>query len=273
MNKVNIRDNKFNVLTDYNHFIEPSEFNSISSFHNSSIYLNNTHNISKEIKISIIILYDNLEFLEKTIGSLENQLFENFEIILIYDDNNKINFGICKKYNELYPNIKLINNKEEKGLFYSYSIGIIYSKGNYILILEAGITLTKNSILSGLYNNLINDEIDILEFNILLNYNEVLQMNSLSLYRCNHFNSEIDLSIIKYNKKYKELDEEKEILSNKIIRADIIKKITSKYILIHNKRKIYNYFDDIILFLVYKYNTKFKQIDLLGGLKYIYERN
>ena len=275
LNKQKSRDNKFNILTDYNYLIEPSEFDSISSFHNSSKYLNNTHNISKEIKISIIILYDNLEFLEKTIGSLENQLFENFEIILIYDDNNKINFGICKKYNELYPNIKLINNKEEKGLFYSYSIGIIYLKGNYILILETGFTLAKKTVLAGLYNNLINEEIEIeiLEFNILLNYNEVIQINSLSLYRWYHFKSEIDLSIIKYNKKYKELDEENEILSHKIIRANIIKNITSRYISIHNNRKIYNYFDGIILFLIDKFNTKFKLIVLLEGLKYVYEKN
>ena len=56
LNKQKSRDNKFNILTDYNYLIEPSEFDSISSFHNSSKYLNNTHNISKEIKISIIIL-------------------------------------------------------------------------------------------------------------------------------------------------------------------------------------------------------------------------
>ena len=264
------KDNEFNILEDYNYLINSTEYNSIVSYENSTRYINTTKNKNNKIEISIIILYTDLELFEKTIKSIENQQFENFEIILIYDNNNKTDFNNIKKYTKLFSNIKLINNKEEKGLYYSYSEGITYSNGVYILTLESGITLAKSSVLNDIYNNLINDEIDILEFNILVNYNEVIQNNSLSLYRCKHFKSEIDLSKIKYNKNYKELDQEKEILSNKVIKSGIIKNIINKYISIQNKNKIFNYFDDIIFFLLNKENTKFKHIDLLGGIKYIY---
>ena len=54
--------------------------------------------MKKKIIISIIIPYFKKKiFFEKTIKSIINQSYKNFEIILIYDDLNQNELPICKK--------------------------------------------------------------------------------------------------------------------------------------------------------------------------------
>ena len=71
--------------------------------------------------------------------------------------------------------------------------------------------MTKKDILLYLYRSAEDNDIDILEFNLLINKDDYINENSFSLYRCNHFNSSLNTTIIKYNKNYKEIDQEKEL--------------------------------------------------------------
>ena len=272
LNDLNIKIDKSKAWNTYEYLMNSTEYYSIYNFQN----MNKSSIIKKfnyEPKISIIILLKaDFKFLENTIKSIENQNFKQFEVILIYDNDEQIDINIIKKYIKAFPNIKIINNNKQKGLYYSYSIGILYSKGDYIIILNSGFSLAKNNILSELYMNLINDEIDLLEFKLLINNNDVISNNSLSLYRCSHFKSEINLSKIKYNKNYKELDEQKELLNNKIIKSSLCKNIINKYLItISEKKNIYYYFDEIMLFFLNKLNLKFKYIEEFGMIKYINE--
>ena len=272
LNDLNIKIDKPKAWNTYEYLMNSTEYYSIYNFQN----MNKSSIIKKfnyEPKISIIILLKaDFKFLENTIKSIENQNFKQFEVILIYDNDEQIDINIIKKYIKAFPNIKIINNNKQKGLYYSYSIGILYSKGDYIIILNSGFSLAKNNILSELYMNLINDEIDLLEFKLLINNNDVISNNSLSLYRCSHFKSEINLSKIKYNKNYKELDEQKELLNNKIIKSSLCKNIINKYLItISEKKNIYYYFDEIMLFFLNKLNLKFKYIEEFGMIKYINE--
>ena len=270
LNDLNIKIDKSKAWNTYEYLMNSTEYYSIYNFQN----MNKSSIIKKfnyEPKISIIILLKaDFKFLENTIKSIENQNFKQFEVILIYDNDEQIDINIIKKYIKAFPNIKIINNNKQKGLYYSYSIGILYSKGDYIIILNSGFSLAKNNILSELYMNLINDEIDLLEFKLLINNNDVISNNSLSLYRCSHFKSEINLSKIKYNKNYKELDEQKELLNNKIIKSSLCKNIINKYLItISEKKNIYYYFDEIMLFFLNKLKLKFKYIEEYGLIKYI----
>ena len=149
-------------------------------------------------------------------------------------------------------------------MLYSYSKGVLESKGEFILLLKSGDTLTKDNILSQVYNSTINNKNDILEFNLLINGNENINSNSLRLYICKHIKSEIILPSFKYNKNYKEIDQEKDLINNKLIRSNLLKDIIKKYNLNKYKNKIYNYFDEIILFLIYKEKRKFIHINNFG---------
>ena len=52
--------------------------------------------------ISIIIPYfKKKEFFEETIHSVLNQTYGNFEIFIVYDDENKEDLNFVKKINEL----------------------------------------------------------------------------------------------------------------------------------------------------------------------------
>ena len=142
-----------------------------------------------------------------------------------------------------YENIRIIDNNENKGILYSYSVGVLNAKGKFILSLQAGYTLAKKDILFNLYSIAKDYNLDILEFNLLINEHEIIRNNSLNLYKCSHFQSNKDWNIIKSDGNYKDLDQEKELLFNKLIRTDIYKKVIKDYNL-NEKNIIINVFFD-----------------------------
>ena len=224
----------------------------------------------QDINISIIIYLIEFDFIEDTIKSIQNQNFTNYEIILVYDGNNEAEYEKIKNLTPSFDNIILINNKEQFGLYYSYSIGILKSKGDYLMLLQSGYTLSDYFILDKLYKIIINENLDILEFNLLINYNgNNSHGDSLRIYKCIHVNTEIQLNFFKYNLNYKNVDEEKEILINKLIKSNILKNAIKKYKFNKWKNKLYNYFDDINLFLFNKTGAKFKHIDDYCMIGYI----
>ena len=161
-----------------------------------------------------------------------------------------------------FPFITLINNKNTKGILYSISIGVLHSKGKYILVLQSSYTLTNKNILNQLYKKIIDDNIDILEFNLLINQNN--KNISLNLYKCSHIKSNINLDSIKYNKYIEEVDQDKELLFNKIIKSDLFKNVIKKYKFINYKDAIYNYFDNIFIFCLFNLSIKFEHYDIYG---------
>ena len=178
---------------------------------------------------------------------------------------------------EDYINIQLISYPDKKGLLYSYSEAILKSNGEYILTIKSGYTLSTNDVLSNLteyiYNN-TNDEIDIFEFNLLINTKEYIENNSLIFYKCQHFESEVELEIesentsLKYNKDYKNFDQEKELLINKVIKSDIYQTVIKKLFLLYKENIIYNYFDEIIFYLFNQNKIKSKNINFTGIIEY-----
>ena len=228
----------------------------------------NKKQLKKDVhpKISIIIYCNEIKFLEQTLISIiEQKDFFSYEIIIVYDNIDKM----CSSDNFKYDNIHIINNFNQKGIMYSFSIGVLASKGQYILSLQSGYTLAKTDILIKLYSYAIDKQIDILEFNLLINKDDYIKENSLNLYKCFHFNSSLNTNIIKYNKKYKEIDQEKELLINKLFLSEIYKDIVDDYKLFKYEETIYNYFDDILFFLLNKKTYFFQHANIFGVIKNI----
>tara|TARA_B100001971_G_C18125802_1_gene501981 strand:+ start:192 stop:932 length:741 start_codon:yes stop_codon:yes gene_type:complete len=88
--------------------------------------------------ISIIIPYfKKKEFFEKTIHSVLNQTYSNFEIFIVYDDENKGDLDFVKKISELDSRINLIVNNQNLGAGQSRNKGIKHSNGEYIAFIDA----------------------------------------------------------------------------------------------------------------------------------------
>ena len=264
-------------IKDKNTFLDSNIFLSILNYQNSNSnlslnYINKLdNNIYNGTKISIVIICDEFKYLKQTLNSIENQNFTNYEIIIIYDNDDDYNLNLIQKYINIFSNIKLIDNYEKKGNLFSISIGILSSKGEYILVLEPGYTLAKNTTLHYLYTECINNNyIDIIEFNLLINKYTNITKSSLSLYKCEHFESKIkkEMETIIFNKNINGIDQEKEILFNKLIKADLLKNIIDKYKLMEYKNIIYNYYDDIIFFILSKNNTTIQHISDYGAIRH-----
>ena len=267
---LNIIENNTNIY--YNYEIDKI-YNSINLISNSQkpFYMNNySYN---ETLISIIIYCNEYIFLTKTINSLLSQKTKNIEIIIIYDSIDKGNLSDIINFTKNNKFITLLDNKGSKGLIYSISKSVLQCKGKYYLFLQPGYTISNENILNQFYHIITNDNLDVLEFDLLINKNDDYNFKALNLYKCSHIKSFINLDSIKYNRLNKEVDQEKELLFNKLIKTSLLRDAINEHRLITYKDIIYNYFDDVILFCLMKKKIIFKHINTIGIIQNINDIN
>ena len=210
---------------------------------------------NKIIKISIIIVFTNYENLLNIISLINKQIFEYFEIILIFDAEKEKIDDILIKYIKSYENIKLIKNKSKKGKIYSINKGIEIAKGKYLLILEENCFFLNNDALKNIYEEIEKEDLDIIEFNLY----KITSSNYTSLYRCNHFLSQFNFSQIKYNLRFNDIDISKELLTNKLIKSNYIRDMSKKYNLKDSEIIIEFFYNDIFSFIINSNEHKFKR--------------
>ena len=274
--KIYYRDNYqlkiYKINNTYEYFTNKKNFNSISAFQNliqlqtKKIFIP----FSLFPKYSIIIYTIKSEFLKITINSIGYQNFSDYELILICDNCN--NLSEIKELIKDYYNIILIINEVKKGLLSSYCEAILKSKGEYILTIKSGYAFTTNDILYKL-NKFLYKTIDIFEFNLIINYKELIDDNSLKIYKCKHFKSEINIDPLIFNQNFKKIDQEKELVINKLINSKIYKKIINENLLLYKDKIIDNYYDEIIFFLFKKNNIIIKNVNIIGLIEYTYIKN
>ena len=91
-------------------------------------------------KISVIVTSYNYEqYLRRTLDSLLNQTYKDFEVIIVDDGSKDNSVDIIKEYVNNYQNFYLYthDNNENKGLAESVKLGISKAKGEYIAFLES----------------------------------------------------------------------------------------------------------------------------------------
>ena len=74
----------------------------------------------------------NLSFILKTINSILNQSYKNFEILIIYDDSDLKDLKFIKKFVGKDKRVKIFLNKKNIGVSKSRNFGIKKSKGKFI---------------------------------------------------------------------------------------------------------------------------------------------
>ena len=88
--------------------------------------------------VSIILpYYKKINYIKKTINSILNQSFKDFEIILIYDDENLQDLYIIEKNFKNNPKIKIIRNTKNLGAGISRNIGIKHARGKIIAFVDS----------------------------------------------------------------------------------------------------------------------------------------
>ena len=103
--------------------------------------------------ISVVVpSYNKKDILIKSIRSIQNQNFKNIEIIIVNDcstDNSKEVFNYLLKSD---PRIRIFHHMKNMGCWRSRIDGIIYSRGKYVILFDAGDLYNDNYVLLDAYN-------------------------------------------------------------------------------------------------------------------------
>lgn len=226
--------------------------NIINSISNSQTNIYNEKYLSE---LSIVIVFSNFEKISKLIKSINYQNFNNLEVIIIYDGENEKQLNLLNNYIQSFNYIKLISNPIKKGKVYSISRGVLISKGKYIMILDENYFFSNKYSFQFLCNKIKEYDLDILEFDIY----KIIQNKYKILYKCHHFISQFNLSIIKYNLEFNEIDIKPELMTNKIFKTKYLQDIIIQFKLDQFNEIIDAYSNNIFSFLISSNNHKFNR--------------
>ena len=132
-------------------------------------FKNKTHFFKNENpKISLIITIYNQDYFIKTMYSyILQQEFKDIEIIFVDDASTDNSSLIIKELMKLDKRIIYLRNPSNKKQYYSINIGVLKSKGEYILSIDPD-DLLINNILIKAYETAKLYNLDILQFYMLL---------------------------------------------------------------------------------------------------------
>ena len=155
---INFNEEKISTKKTYN-------INEIIKDINKTIESKKSNNANENIKISIIIMNNDIEIennFEKLFLSIESQSFPNKEIFII------------KSYSENDSSWDNLNNYKNKATIVKYGKNtgrlkqrydiINMTKGEYILFIEGNDEFSSNEILNQIYEKASKDKLDILEY-------------------------------------------------------------------------------------------------------------
>ena len=123
--------------------------------------------INENPYISICIPALNMnKYIERTILSILNQSFQDYEIIIVNDNSKDNTVNIIKRLQFEDNRIKLINHNINKGVYYSRVESILFSKGKFIILMDPDDLYLNENLFKELYNYNIKYNIDIIEFTV-----------------------------------------------------------------------------------------------------------
>ena len=88
--------------------------------------------------VSVIIpFYNSSKFMHRAIGSVINQTYTNWEIVLVDDGSTDNSIEIAQMYSSLYKNKIRVYQQSNKGPGIARNKGFYHSKGEYIALLDS----------------------------------------------------------------------------------------------------------------------------------------
>ena len=123
--------------------------------------------INENPYISVCIPALNMnKYIERSILSIINQSFQDFEIIIINDNSKDDTVNIIKRLQLEDNRIKLINHITNKGVYYSRVEAILFCKGKYIVLMDPDDLYLNENLFKELFNYNIKYNLDIIEFTV-----------------------------------------------------------------------------------------------------------
>ena len=157
------------ILKEIINFKIKREINKLNSFFklcNDGILINNKKfKKVKYPKISIIsTIFNREKFILRHLRSIQNQFFDDIEIIFIDDCSVDNSVKIIEYFQKQDERITLIKQNKNKGTLITRNIGILFSKGKYVIIPDSDDILSQN-ILIICYKLSINKNLEMIRFN------------------------------------------------------------------------------------------------------------
>jgi len=106
--------------------------------------------------------------IERTLESVKNQSFQDFEHIVIDGGSRDETLDILKKYENTY-NLQWISEPDH-GISDALNKGLRLSGGRYIIVLQADDQLLHSNILDNVFPQLKSEKFDILSFPVILDH-------------------------------------------------------------------------------------------------------
>lgn len=98
------------------------------------------------IEISVIVPVYNAEaYLKECLDSIFSQEFSEFEVICVDNCSTDRSKELLQLYEADYPEMRIINNSQNRGVSYSRNVGISNAKGKYLLFVDADDMLKANA--------------------------------------------------------------------------------------------------------------------------------
>ena len=209
-------------------------FNYIEPKISQKIVNNKNNNYTMFPKISIFLpIYNKAKYLNRSIGSVQKQTLKEIEIIAVNDNSTDNTLEVLINISKNDSRIKIINNDKNRGLLYSRAMGIINSKGEYLMNIDPDDELKGPDNLEYIYNKAKESNIDIVSFVFLKN-------NHINL-KCSNINN----IILQPNIFYSANKFEDYLIWNKLVKKELFLKAYEIF-----KPKIYgekwNYGEDEI---------------------------
>ena len=128
-------------------------------------------------KVSIISpVYNREKYLLRFLKSIQYQKFNDLEIIFIDDFSKDNSVKIIEESQKRDKRILLIKNKKNRGTFISRNIGVLNSKGKYLILPDPDDIISKN-IIDLSYNIATKYNYEMIRFNIYIGNEKIFFEN------------------------------------------------------------------------------------------------
>ena len=225
-------------------------------------YTRNINNISNP-KISVVIPVFNCEnSIKFSINSIQNQKFDDLEIVLVNDFSKDQSKYIIESLQKNDQRIIIINNNKNMGTLYSRNIGVMYSKGKYIFALDNDDMFLNGNIFSKMYKLAEKYNYDIIGFNSIYANNYNLEISNM--YIDPFINEKIDKIIYQPSLKFLSLTNNDVHIWGKCIKTEIYKKAISSLGTERSKTYLCNAEDDVIIFMIFSVAKTYRFIPIFG---------
>jgi glycosyltransferase involved in cell wall biosynthesis len=258
--------NSINLLDLYRKFKNIKDFKNIENYFNicnkKKLINNKKFKRCLNPKVSIICPnYNRGKYLLRLLRSIQNQFFDDIEIIIVDDFSMDNSIKLIEEYQKEDERIILIKNSKNKGTLISRNIGIINSRGKYIIMPDADDILSEN-ILKTCYESAIKNNIDIIRFNIYIGNENIFfdyYVNKLKVKPI--FQPELKTYLFYGLNTLEQIDFN---LSNKFIKRDVFIRALNSMNKFYLNQYMINYEDGLMNYMLYRTAKSFVFIKRIG---------